>query len=48
MPPLHDNVRLSVDEYRNKLYELMGVTTRVRVKHNKGNRDNRYWKFGIW
>lgn len=46
MPPLRDDVQLSVDEYRNKLYELMSVGTKAHIKHIRVNHDNRYWK--IW
>lgn len=42
MPPLRDDVQLSVDEYRNKLYELMSVGTKAHIKHIRVNHGNRY------
>lgn len=41
-PPLNDDVQLSVDEYRNKLYELMVMGTKPHTKHIKVNHSNRY------
>lgn len=32
LPPLRDDIQLAVDDYRNKLYELMG---RNKVKNKK-------------
>jgi hypothetical protein len=46
MPPLNDDIQLSVDEYRNKLYELMVVRAEAKTKHIKVNHCNRYRK--IW
>lgn len=46
MPPLNDDVQLSVDEYRNKLYELMVMRTNAHTKHIKVNHGNRYRK--VW
>ncbi|KDR22274.1 extracellular signal-regulated kinase 2 isoform X2 [Zootermopsis nevadensis] len=45
MPPLRDDVQLSVDEYRNKLYELMSVGTKAHIKHIRVNHGNRAQKF---
>jgi len=44
MPPLNDDVQLSVDEYRNKLYELMVMRTNAHTKHIKVNHGYRYRK----
>ena len=43
MPPLRDDVQLSVDDYRNKLYELMASGTKSQNRHNKLNRNIRYF-----
>ncbi|KAJ4428149.1 hypothetical protein ANN_24164 [Periplaneta americana] len=43
LPPLRDDVQLSVDEYRNKLYEMMSMGTKSHVRQ-KVNRDNRSHK----
>ncbi|GFG30615.1 hypothetical protein Cfor_10521 [Coptotermes formosanus] len=40
MPPLNDAVQLSVDEYRNKLYELMVTGTKTHTKRISVNYGN--------
>lgn len=44
MPPLRDDVQLSVDDYRSKLYELMSMGRKARIKYIKVHRDSRYWE----
>lgn len=46
VPPVRDDVQLSVDEYRSKLYELMATGTGAHTRHCKVNHEDRYWK--IW
>lgn len=44
LPPFRDDVRLSVPEYRSKLYEIVDIATEkdlhLRTSNNNGN--NRY------
>ena len=40
VPPFDDNVQLSVDEYRQKLYELIEATKaaqKMKMKSNEGD-----------
>lgn len=46
VPPVRDDVQLSVDEYRSKLYELMATGTGAHTRHCKVNHEHRYRK--IW
>ncbi|KAJ9601618.1 hypothetical protein L9F63_000226, partial [Diploptera punctata] len=46
MPPLRDDIQLSVDEYRNKLYELMSSGPKPHSRQNKLSRSIRNQKIG--
>ncbi|XP_023707678.1 extracellular signal-regulated kinase 2 isoform X3 [Cryptotermes secundus] len=45
VPPVRDDVQLSVDEYRSKLYELMATGTGAHTRPCKVNHEDRTQKF---